>query len=268
MKFLKNIPNYISLGNLFLGICACIVALDNPGQEVLQKINGEVDVLPVMGDLNRLIMASFLILMAAILDFFDGFVARLLNAQSEMGKHLDSLSDIVSFGIAPSFILYELLHFSYASRAISLKSPSWELYTAFFFALCAAWRLAKFSAEGSSLPYFKGLPTPAASMFVIGIPMLAAYSSEIHQLIFNNTYILFIIIFGLGFLMNASFPFIAFKSMNLNLKEHKLKLVLIILALGILVYLQFAGLSLVILIYIISSILFYKPETQKHEIQS
>ena len=268
MKFVKNIPNFISLGNLFLGICACLVALDNPGQEVLQRINGEIEVLPVMGDLNRLIMASFLILMAAILDFFDGFVARLLNAQSEIGKHLDSLSDVVSFGIAPSFILYELLHFSYASRDISLQAPLWELYAAFFFALCAAWRLAKFSAEGNSLSYFKGLPTPAASMFVIGLPFLLAYNSEVQLWIFSKTYILFLIIFGLGYLMNASFPFIAFKTMSLNFKNHKLKFTLIILALGVLGYFQFAGLSLIVLLYIIISILFYKPETQKHEIQS
>ena len=266
MKIIKNIPNYLSLCNLFLGACACILIIEQPGQDLLQKINGELKVLPVKGDLNQIIMACFLILIATIIDFFDGFAARLLNAQSEIGKHLDSLADVVSFGLAPGLIMYELILYSNISQTESIGSPLWQPYIGLFITIMGAWRLAKFGAEKSDLKHFIGLPTPACAIFIIGIPFILSAYPNVQNYIFENSIILYFLTFSLGILMVSKFSFFSLKISQLGWKGNEIRYLLIVASIFLFGFFNFASIPMIIGLYIILSILFYKPEKSTNEI--
>ena len=110
---------------------------------------------------QQMFMASLFIGLAAIVDFLDGFVARLLKATSEIGVQLDSLADVVSFGVAPSFIIYQFLRLSFAQHENGLNINTIFLLPAFFIACAGAYRLARFNIDTAQTTYFKGLPIPA-----------------------------------------------------------------------------------------------------------
>src|SRR5205085_10707633 len=109
---------------------------------------------------------ALFIFIAAVIDFLDGFLARLMKAPSEMGKQLDSLSDVVSFGVAPGVILYQLLRLGFAQNENGLDTPFIALLPAFIFSAAAAWRLAKFNISTDQGDSFRGVPTPAAGLVV------------------------------------------------------------------------------------------------------
>src|SRR3954462_667167 len=134
---MKQIPNLFTLLNLIFG-CIAIVCILQTGETIVQLDNyGATQVfLP-----ERIWWGSLFIFFAAIIDFLDGFLARMLKASSEMGKQLDSLSDVVSFGVAPGMILYQLLRFGYAQNENGLDISLWALLPAFIFSGAAAWRL-------------------------------------------------------------------------------------------------------------------------------
>jgi CDP-diacylglycerol--serine O-phosphatidyltransferase len=134
----KHIPNILTLSNLFAGCIGLVFAFD-----------------------GNLIYASYAIWIAAIFDFFDGFSARMLNVSSPIGKELDSLADMVTFGVLPSMILYQMIE--------SHPIPNLG-YGAFILALFSALRLAKFNVDTRQSTTFIGMPTPAAAFFVSGLP--------------------------------------------------------------------------------------------------
>src|SRR5215216_4708047 len=145
---MKQIPNIFTLLNLICG-CIAIVLILQVGQSivVLNEANQTID--PLFPE--KLAWGGLFIFFAAIIDFLDGFLARMMKASSEMGKQLDSLSDVVSFGVAPGLILYQLLRISYAREENGLDVSIVALLPAFIFTSAAAWRLAKFNiAEGES----------------------------------------------------------------------------------------------------------------------
>ena len=144
---LKHIPNTLTLANLLLGCLSIVSAFE-----------------------GNLLLAAYLIIFASVFDFFDGFSARLLKAYSPMGKELDSLSDLVSFGVAPSVIVFHLL-----KDALGLESGEGFtggqvlLVIPFLIALFSALRLAKFNIDTRQTTSFIGLPTPANALFIVGI---------------------------------------------------------------------------------------------------
>src|SRR5688500_12458985 len=117
-------------------------------------------------------MASLFIALAAVVDFLDGFVARLFNATSEMGKQLDSLADLVTFGVAPSLIIYQFLRLSYASEENGIEISTFWLIPALLIAAAAAYRLAKFNLDNSQQYDFKGVPTPAVGLLIASLPLI------------------------------------------------------------------------------------------------
>ena len=121
---------------------------------------------------EKLTWAAICIIIAALIDFLDGFVARLLKATSSMGKQLDSLSDIVSFGVAPGVILYQLLRFSFAREENGLNVSIVWLLPAFILSCAAAYRLAKFNLDESQSVIFKGVPVPAVGLLVASFPLI------------------------------------------------------------------------------------------------
>src|SRR5215216_4505935 len=144
---MKQIPNLFTLLNLVFGCIAIVFILQTGESIIVMESTGATQVFMP----ERIWWGALFIFGAAIIDFLDGFLARLLNSSSEMGKQLDSLSDVVSFGVAPGMILYQLLRISYAREENGLDVSIIALLPAFIFTCAVAWRLAKFNiAEGES----------------------------------------------------------------------------------------------------------------------
>lgn len=119
-------------------------------------------------------IASYFIIVASIFDFADGFAARLLGVSGELGKQLDSLADMVTFGLVPGFVMYEMLVFALGTEGIATANPSyWHLaWIALLIPVCSALRLAKFNIDASQSEQFKGVPTPANALFIGFLPWL------------------------------------------------------------------------------------------------
>ncbi len=141
----KQIPNIFTLLNLFFGCMAIVFALQTNSLNIYvnDQFNSSFNI-P-----EKLTWAAVCIIIAALIDFLDGFVARFLNATSPMGKQLDSLSDVVSFGVAPGVIIYQFLRFSFAREENGLDVSIVWLLPAFILTCAAAYRLAKFNLDES-----------------------------------------------------------------------------------------------------------------------
>jgi CDP-diacylglycerol--serine O-phosphatidyltransferase len=175
---LKSLPNWFTVGNLFLGILSIIMAF-----------NGRSDV------------ASILVIVAMLLDGLDGRVARALNAQSEFGKELDSLSDVISFGVAPAFVMYV--------AAFQMLNPAFGWIVTAVFPICGALRLARFNVTAGVPGYFLGLPIPAAGGVMCTLALFADYLP---------IWVMVIASFVLSFLMVSSVKYPSFKQMGLSRK--------------------------------------------------
>jgi len=175
-----------------------------------------------------IITASWLILAAMIFDFLDGFSARLLKAYSEIGKEFDSLSDIVSFSVAPALIIYNLVSTSLTSSVSSTVSGNLQIITAImlFFPVimpvCAALRLAKFNLDSAQVTSFRGLPTPANALAVISIVIAANYSdSPLLNSFISSPLSLNIFTLVLSLLMVSRIPMLSLKIKNFRLKGNE-----------------------------------------------
>jgi CDP-diacylglycerol---serine O-phosphatidyltransferase len=222
----KNIPNIITLANLFFGCLATVSAL-----------NGDIMAMAVW------------ISLAALADFLDGFLARLLKVQSPLGTQLDSLADAVSFGLVPGAIFYYLLGGTTANSVVLSASP------AFLVTLFAVFRLAKFNLDTRQQEEFIGLPTPASTVFTLGwVLMVEANAFGLaHQL--QQPAVLYAGIALLSFLMNAEFPMFSLKIKHLNWQGNQYPLILAVSAIVLLIMFQEAALSLIIAWYIILSLI-------------
>ena len=189
--------------------------------------------------------AVFAMLIAAVFDFFDGFVARLLKVSSSIGKDLDSLADMVSFGLLPSIILYNLM----------LNSTNHNLlpYLAFSIAIFSALRLAKFNSDTTQTSSFSGLPTPASALFIAALPFINVPGG-------SPTYI--IIAFVLSFLMVSNIRLFALKFNNYSWGDNKTRFIFLIISVLLLVFIKWYSLPAIILIYVLLSVLTKdKPST-------
>ena len=204
---MKHIPNLFTLLNLVFG-CIAIVCILQTGQAIVY-----VDKEGVMSwDLpEKIAVGSFFIFAAALVDFLDGFVARLFKATSAMGKQLDSLADVVSFGVAPGLILYQLLRTAFAKEAEGLDISVAALAPAFLVPCAAAWRLAKFNIDESQQYSFKGIPTPAAGITIASLPLIVFYQQFNLQNLFFNQWVIYAIILLLSWLMVSNLPLLSLK---------------------------------------------------------
>jgi len=249
---MKQIPNLFTLLNLFLGATAIILILQT-GQTIA-FINNEGY---TMVDLpEKITWGAFLIFLAAIVDFLDGFVARLLKATSPMGKQLDSLSDVVSFGVAPALIIYQLLKISYAQEENGLDISIAFLLPALIFACAAAWRLAKFNLDESQQYSFKGLPTPAAGLFVASLPLILTFPPDLINITdyILNKWVLYLIIIVLSFFMVSNLPLMSFKFKDFGFKNNLSKYVLVIIGILAAIFLHWIAVPILLVTYVIVSL--------------
>jgi CDP-diacylglycerol--serine O-phosphatidyltransferase len=248
----KQIPNLFTLLNLFFG-CLAIVAILRNGILVRQSLEGNYIVdLP-----QQIVMASVFIGLAALIDFLDGFVARLFNATSELGKQLDSLADVVSFGVAPSLILFQFLYLSYAGDENGINCSQWVLCPSFILAMAAAYRLAKFNTNDAGFSYFKGIPTPAVGLLVASFPLAYWFSENtITFYLLTNKWFLYALIASLSFLMVSNLPMMSLKIKNLKFNDNIQLYLLLLISVPLIILFSWASVALIFVSYIILSLIF------------
>src|ERR1700722_8336401 len=247
---MKSIPNLFTLLNLFFGCLAVILILQN-GITVLYNPDGS----QYIGMPEKTELASFFIGLAALVDFLDGLVARLFKATSPMGKELDSLADVVSFGVAPGMILYQLLRLSFAGQEDGLDVPVLWLLPALIFPCAAAYRLARFNIDDSQQYGFKGVPTPAAGLLIASLPLIVWYStSPMVQAAIGNKWVLYAIILLVAWLMTSNLPLMALKFSDYSVRGNRPKLILFGLAVVSAVFLKWLAVPVVFIFYIIVSL--------------
>ncbi len=241
----KAIPHFFTLLNLLCGCIAVFLSFSNFFQAALLAV-----------------------ILGVFFDFFDGFFARLLKVESSLGVELDSLADMVTSGLVPGIILYQMFVMS-GSRSIDYSFQFSEYSVGFsivplgiigfLIPLGASLRLAKFNLIKEKLSYFKGLPTPANALFICALPLLAH-----HPLMHNiKAYILdpiFLIVIALisVFLMNINWKMLAFKSFkNANTFKIVFSIILILISILLFYLLGLAAFTVIIACYIIFSLLVY-----------
>lgn len=231
----KHIPNIITLLNLFAGTIAITHAFNANFTGVIVWV-----------------------IIAAVFDFLDGMAARLLNAYSPLGKELDSLADVVSFGVAPASSLYILMRNNFIYPELLQPISQYIPYLAFIIPAFAAYRLAKFNIDTRQTDSFLGLPTPANGLFWISY-CFALYSfielnatSLLNESIWIITVVLIIII---SILMVTEVPMFSFKLKSRGIKGNERQIILIILFITLISIFGIAGIAMGIISYILISIL-------------
>lgn len=220
----KQIPNIITSLNLFAGCLSCVFSFQ--------------------GDF---MLGVYLILAAAVLDFFDGFAARLLNAYSPLGKELDSLADMVSFGLAPAVMLYSFLS----------EINSYFAFIAFLIPVFSAFRLAKFNIDERQTSSFIGLATPANAIFWI-FAVVNFASSGLYLTMENDDMPFFyfsvsLLVIFFCFLMISEIPMFSLKFKSYAWKSNEIRYLFLLLSLLLIVLLQITAFPLIIVLYIIMS---------------
>ncbi|ADY52653.1 CDP-alcohol phosphatidyltransferase [Pseudopedobacter saltans DSM 12145] len=223
----KHIPNLLTSANLFSGCVGAMYAFQ--------------------GDLKTV---AYFVILSGIFDFFDGFAARLLNVKSEIGKELDSLADVISFGFVPGIIFFQLL---------KIENPDNFLpYFGFIITVFSGLRLAKFNIDTRQTEDFIGLNTPMNTFFVISLPYILDSSPFI-----TNTWLLYGLIIGLSLLLVSELRLFSMKlGKDLSWKTNKYKYLFLIFSLISIVTGGFSGLPFVLLLYIAFSLLHFKQKNE------
>ncbi|WP_299527185.1 CDP-alcohol phosphatidyltransferase family protein [uncultured Lutibacter sp.] len=245
MTFKKHIPNLITLLNLLSGTIAVLFAAN-----------------------NELVMAAYFVFLGIVFDFFDGFVARILHVQGELGKQLDSLADMVTSGVVPGIVMYQLLFNAIHKQWMDNLSCEignwisfdeyhlhWIPFVGLLFTLAAGLRLAKFNIDERQTSSFIGLPTPASTLVVLSFPLVLMFNSnEVANNMIENVWFLIGITVLLSYLMNAEIPLFSLKFKDYSWKKNKIKFIFIAISAFLIVLLQFVAIPIVIAVYILISL--------------
>lgn len=226
MNIKKHIPNTITLLNLLCGCIALIYAIDFDFQ-----------------------MALFFVALGIFFDFFDGFFARLFKVSHPLGLQLDSLADMVTSGLVPGFVMTRMISQSQTTApAIA--------YIGFIITLGSCLRLARFNIDTRQTDSFIGLPTPANALFILSLPLIRDTSQyEFINIALSNSWFLIGISGVSAFVLNSEIPLFSLKIKKNNISDNKLQIIFVVISLVLLIYFQFLGISLVILLYVLLSII-------------
>lgn len=223
----KQIPNAITCANLFSGCVGIVFAF-----------KGELEI------------AAYFVLLAGIFDFFDGMAARLLNVKSEIGKQLDSLADMVSFGLLPGAVMFQLLK-------LSNYSSEYLPYLAFIITVFSALRLAKFNIDKRQTEDFIGLNTPMNTLFIVSLPFIAHDYPEI----IGSSISLIAIIAITSYLLVSEIKIFSFKLSDMSWAKNKMKFVFIIVSIILIGFLKFVAIPFILVLYISLSILHFRANS-------
>ena len=230
----RNIPNLITLGNLTCGLFAIIFSFQ-----------------------GNLTTSSLCIFLGAIMDFFDGFAARILNANGKIGKQLDSIADMVTFGVAPGFILFHFMFYlenNIIFRHSMQNNSFFPCTLALLIPIFSAYRLAKFNVDERQINSFIGLPTPALAVFVAAIPHI-----DFNQFpMFADLQLLTILAILMPILLIIEIPLFTLKfnkEESIQSKVNLLRISLILSSLILFFVFKFAAIPFIVILYLILSLL-------------
>ncbi len=249
----RHIPNIITLLNVFCGCVATLFAV-----------------------LNQFEYAALFVFLGIIFDFFDGLVARLLDVKSELGLQLDSLADLITSGLVPGIVMFQLLSLSswnvHSIRSIKNPGIAWDWnidtilpFFGFIITMASAYRLAKFNIDENQTSSFIGLPTPANALLILSLPLILKNHAEVglNELLLNQWFLIAVTILS-AFLLNSNFELFALKFKNWTFKDNALRYIFIIISVVLLISIKFLAVPLIIAFYILSSLLKGKEKaTQK-----
>jgi CDP-diacylglycerol--serine O-phosphatidyltransferase len=242
---MKHLPNILTLGNLFSGCIA--IAFIMHSQPFLGEMNGEQY---WISGTPQAYYGSLFILLAGIFDLFDGMVARWLGVSSAIGKDLDSLADVVSFGVAPSMIIFKMLWAGWMQNPHAIDISMIYLAPAFILACFGALRLARFNNSPETTSYFTGVPIPAIGMTVASFPLINLYNPLEIGVKMQNPWILYMIIGILSWLMVSKIKLFTLKFSNFSVQKYWPQLAWICLTLISLPFLKILAVPFSFLLYI------------------
>jgi len=231
----RHLPNTITCANLFSGCVGIVFAFQ-----------------------ENLIFAAYALFLAAIFDFFVGYASRVLKSFSGIGKDLDSLADMVSFGFLPSAILYELF---LQAPQISPISP-YINFAAFLISVFSALRLAKFNNDTRQADSFIGLPTPANAILIASFPLILEHHRNFSAYILNQ-YVLAGLVLVMCTLLVAEIPLMSLKFKNTDFNKNIYRYLLLLFSAILILFFKFAAVPVVILIYITLSVIQFKFSNDK-----
>lgn len=240
----RYIPNALTLMNL---LCGCIA--------VLFVVN------------DNFVGCALFVGLGIFFDFFDGFAARKLNVQGELGIQLDSLADMITSGLVPGLVIFKLLCLAevswfdnyqddFQTKLFALTDGSYLPFTGLLITLASAYRLAKFNIDTEQQSFFKGLPTPANTLLIISLPLILEFQNNdaINAIILNKWFLIGLTIFSC-WILNSNIKLFALKFKNYSFKDNATRYIFIVLCLVLLIVLQFASIPLIIVLYILMSVL-------------
>ncbi len=227
----KQIPNIITSFNLLSGLIAIYLSF-----------------------YGLLMEAAAFMALGAFFDFFDGMAARALKVKSEMGLQMDSLADMVSFGVAPGFIMFHLLLRSPNIPDVLIGNQNIAAFIAFIIPVLSAFRLAKFNVDTRQTDSFIGLPTPANSLFIGSLPFIISGTFAPQLIWLNNYYLLLALSILLSVLLVAELPLMSLKFKNLSWNDNSKRMIFLLVSLILLISLHLAAFPLIIVVYIIMSL--------------
>jgi CDP-diacylglycerol--serine O-phosphatidyltransferase len=242
MKLFKHLPNFITLLNLFCGLLSIYFF-----------------------SVDQLAWASYMIFVAAVLDFFDGFSARLLKAYSPLGAQLDSLADVVSFGVAPAFMLFGLIKISHGLPDITVSDVNLLPFVALIVPLFTALRLAKFNIDTRQTESFIGLPSPASGLLLASLPLVRSQLYEgqsLFYMVVTNAYFYVGIGLLMSFLMVSELPLFGLKFKSFTLKGNEVRYFFLLSAIILIIALQFVAIPFIILLYLLLSLIVFLTDIQ------
>ena len=246
MAFKNHIPNLITLCNLSSGLVALMYAFDTHYQ-----------------------MAFVWVAIGIFFDFWDGFFARILKVQSALGLQLDSLADMVTSGVVPGLVMYQMLSgIATNQEEYNLSSENYYLgilpFAGFIITLASCYRLAKFNVDTRQTDSFIGLPTPANALFILSLPVIEAHSDGTGIVfdMLSNPFVLVGISLLSAYMLNAEIPLFSLKVKYFNWETNKIQVVFLVLSVLFLFFFQYLGIPLIILSYVVLSVVnnkFLKP---------
>ncbi len=222
MSLKKHIPNFITLLNLF---CGCIA--------IVMVANLKFD------------MAFYFVALGIFFDFFDGFFARKFNVAGPLGVQLDSLADMVTSGVVPGYVMFQIL------KQYNENGCDYLPYLGFIITLGACYRLANFNIDTRQSDSFIGLPTPANTLFIASLPLV---TNSFVDPIIQNTWVLLAITSVSAYIMNAEIPLFSLKIKNFSFQKYKLQIGFLVASLIMIATLQFLAVPLIILTYVLLSV--------------
>ncbi|MEM7381775.1 MAG: CDP-alcohol phosphatidyltransferase family protein [Bacteroidota bacterium] len=238
----QHIPNFFTLLNAFSGCIAVIFAVRN-----------ELD------------YAALFVFIGIFFDFFDGLAARALGVQSELGVQLDSLADMITSGLVPGIVMFQLLAMSQTggwNTTSPILDQGWDgvgpallPFAGFLITLSSAYRLARFNIDEDQVSSFIGLPTPANALLILSLPLILLFHGNdyLNSIILNQWFLIIVTLLS-TYLLNSRLPLFALKFGNWSFKDNALRYIFVIVSLVLILTLRFLAIPFIVLFYLLSSL--------------